>query len=180
MPTYDLALAKKLLSESAYPHGFTLPMEVASGDTVSNEIAVLLQSELAPLGIKVTIKQMDPTTFFNAQESGKFHLAANLWTNDIPDPDELVSFGVDYASGSNSWYTGYNSPRITRLSHQAEQSNDPSTRQRLYARIQEIEAADSPFFTLYYAPFVNAVSTHVHGFSENPLGYFELQGVTKS
>ena len=135
MPTYDLALAKKLLSESAYPHGFTLPMEVASGDTVSNEIAVLLQSELAPLGIKVTIKQMDPTTFFNAQESGKFHLAANLWTNDIPDPDELVSFGVDYASGSNSWYTGYNSPRITRLSHQAEQSNDPSTRQRLYARI---------------------------------------------
>jgi len=33
---------------------------------------------------------------------------------------------------------------------------------------------------LYYIPYINAVSTKVHGFSENPLGYFNLQGVTKS
>jgi hypothetical protein len=34
--------------------------------------------------------------------------------------------------------------------------------------------------TVYYNPFVNAVNKSVHGFSESPLGYFNLQGVTKS
>ena len=34
--------------------------------------------------------------------------------------------------------------------------------------------------TAYLAGFVNAVSSKVHGFSENPLGYFNIQGVTKS
>ena len=33
---------------------------------------------------------------------------------------------------------------------------------------------------LFYNPWVNAVNKKVHGFSENPLGYFNLQGVMKS
>jgi hypothetical protein len=33
---------------------------------------------------------------------------------------------------------------------------------------------------LYYSPFVNAVSPRVHGFSQAPLGYFNLRGVRKS
>ena len=50
----------------------------------------------------------------------------------------------------------------------------------LYFQIQQQFAKDVPFFPLFYVPFVNAVSSKVHGFSENPLGYFNIQGVTKS
>jgi peptide/nickel transport system substrate-binding protein len=180
VPSYDPALARKLLSQSSVPHGFTMNFEVGSGDTVGNQTAVIFKSEVAPLGIKVNIKPMDLTTLFHNQEIGKYSFTNNLWTNDIPDPDELVAFSANYASGSWNFFTWYHNPDVSRLSHEAEQTNDAATRKRLYYKIQEIWARDQWFFALYYPPFVNAVSSRVQGFHESPLGYFVLQGVHKT
>jgi hypothetical protein len=47
-------------------------------------------------------------------------------------------------------------------------------------KIQQVFMQKIPFYPLFYVPFVNAVASNVHGFSENPLGYFNLEGVTKS
>jgi peptide/nickel transport system substrate-binding protein len=154
-------------------------MQVPSGDAIYNELAQIMQSELAPLGIKVNIQQVDPTTLMNNQNVGKYDSTFNLWTNDIPDPDELVSFTVDYSLGSRAFLTWYDNPGLISLSHQAEQSNDAATRQKLYFQIQQIMATDVPLIPLFYVPFVNAVNKNVHGFSENPLGYFNIKGVTK-
>src|SRR5581483_1944835 len=107
VPKYDMALAKSELAKSKYPHGFTFTMEVPAGDQLSNQIDVILKNELAPLGIKLNLKQEDPTTLFNNQEVGKYHITNNLWTNDIPDPDELVSFSVDTKAGDNDFWTYY-------------------------------------------------------------------------
>jgi peptide/nickel transport system substrate-binding protein len=180
VPSYNINLAKKLMKESKYPNGFTMTMEVPSGDSVSNEIDVILKAELAPLGIKLNLRQEDPTTLFNNQQQGKYHMSNNLWTNDIPDPDELVSFAVDYSLGSKAFYTWYDNPTMANLSKQAEENNNDAVRQAKYYKIQEIFMQQIPFYPLFYVPFVNAVATNVHGFSENPLGYFNLQGVTKS
>jgi peptide/nickel transport system substrate-binding protein len=180
VPSYDPALARKLLSASSVPHGFTMTFDVGSGDTVGNEEAVIFKSEVAPLGIKVNIKPEDPTTLFNDQNAGKYSFTNNLWTNDIPDPDELVAFSTNYAPGSWNFFTWYHNLDVSRLSHEAEQTNDTATRKRLYYQIQEIWARDQWFFALYYPPFVNAVSSRVQGFHESPLGYFVLQGVHKA
>lgn len=179
-PTYDLALAKKLLSESSVPHGFKMTFYVGTGDSIGNEEAQIFQSDVAPLGIKVTITPLDPTTLFHQQQVGKISFTNNLWTNDIPDPDELVTFAASYASGSWNFFTWYNNPQVSALSKQAERTNDNATRQRNYYQIQQIWSRDQWFYALYYTPFINAVNSKVHGFHENPLGYFEFQGVTKS
>lgn len=180
VPKARLALARKVLRASSHPHGFTMTMELPSGDSVANSIGVILRQELAPLGIKLNLQQVDPTTLFNDQQTAKFHMTTNVWTNDTPDPDEIVTFGVDFSSGNGSLFSFYNNPQMTKLSYQAEGTNDPTARKRLYFKIQELWAHDSPYYALYYAPFVNAVNPHVHGFSELPLGYFNLRGVTKS
>jgi peptide/nickel transport system substrate-binding protein len=132
------------------------------------------------LGIKLNLRQEDPTTLFNNQQVGKYHMSNNLWTNDIPDPDELVAFSVDYSLGSKAFYTWYNNPMLAHLSQQAEKTNNNALRRANYLKIQKIFMQQVPFFPLFYVPFVNAVANNVHGFSENPLGYFNLQGVTKS
>jgi peptide/nickel transport system substrate-binding protein len=180
VPTYDLALAKKLMSESSVPHGFTMTFETGSGNLTDNQTAVLFQKEMAPLGITVNIKPLDRTTLFNNELVGKYDFANSGWTNDIPDPDELVSWAVDYTLSSKSFLTWYDNPKMISLSQQAEQTTDEATRKQLYYQIQQIWANDQHFWALYYLPYINAVSNHVHGFSENPLGYFNLQGVTKS
>jgi peptide/nickel transport system substrate-binding protein len=181
VPSFDLTLAKQLLKKSKYPKGFSMTMEVPSGDSVSNTIDVILKSELAPLGINLDLRQQDATTLFNAQQKAKYHITNNLWTNDIPDPDELVSFAVNYnLPSSRSFFTWYNNQQLSKLSVQAEQTNNNAARKAAYFKIQKIFSANAPFFPLFYVPFVNAVANNVHGFSENPLGYFNLQGVTKS
>ncbi|HZU13993.1 MAG TPA: ABC transporter substrate-binding protein [Chloroflexota bacterium] len=181
VPSYNMTLAKKDMSESKYKHGFTITMEVPSGDSVSNSIDVILKSELKPLGITLNLRQEDQTTLFNNQQKAKYHLTNNLWTNDIPDPDELVSFAVDYnLPASRSFFTWYDNPTLSRLSSEAEQTNSASRRQHDYYEIQTIFMQQIPFWPLFYVPFANAVANGVHGFSENPLGYFNLQGVHKS
>jgi peptide/nickel transport system substrate-binding protein len=179
LPTHDLAKAKALLAQSGEPHGFTFNMETRAGNLVDSETSVLLKNELAPLGIIVNIVPKDPTAVQNDQNASTFSFMTTLWTNDIPDPDELVSRAVDYsvAQGFNSVY---NNPRLTSLSRQAERTADPAKRKQLYFQIQSIVADQVPFITTVNVPFVNAVSKKVHGFFENPLGYFALQGVTKS
>jgi len=180
VPAYDLSLAKSLLAKSSVPHGFTMTLEVASGNSVYNAVAQIVQSELKPLGINMHLVQIDQNALNHLRNIGKFHADIDQWTNDIPDPDEIVSFAMDFSSGGYAFYTWYNNPHLASLSHQAEQNADPAARQKLYYQIQEIWAANQPMLALFYSPFVNAVNAKVHGFSENPLGYFNLQGVTKS
>jgi peptide/nickel transport system substrate-binding protein len=180
VPTYDVDLAKSYMKKSKYPNGFSATMEVPSGNSQYQQIDVILKSELAPLGIKLNLKNMDPTTIFNNQDNGNYHMTNNQWTNDIPDPDELVSFAVDYSLGSKAFFTWYNNATLGRMSRAAENTNNSAKRKQIYYQIQAQFAKDVPFFPLFYVPFVNAVSSKVHGFSENPLGYFNIQGVTKS
>jgi peptide/nickel transport system substrate-binding protein len=180
VPTYDLALAKKLMSASSVPHGFKMTFYVSSGDTIGNEEAQVFQSDVAQIGIQVTIKTMDGTTLFNDQQAGKISFTTNIWTNDIPDPDELVTFSAACAAGSSNFNSFYCNQQVKALAQKAEQSSDSATRQSLYYQIQQLWAHDQWFYALYYAPFVNAVNSHVHGFHENPLGYFVFQGVSKS
>jgi peptide/nickel transport system substrate-binding protein len=181
VPTYSLALAKQYLAKSSVPHGFAMTMETPAADSVANEEAQIVQQELAALRINVTIKQIDPTTLLNNQTALKYDFSETLWTNDIPDPDELVSYAMDYQHGGvDAFFTSYDNPQAIKLSSEGEQSNNTVTRRNAYYQIQQIWARDQPFLALYYVPYVNAVSTKVHGFSENPLAYFNLQGVTKS
>jgi peptide/nickel transport system substrate-binding protein len=181
VPTFSLSLAKNLMKQSKYPKGFSVTMEIPSGDSVSNTIDVILKNELQPLGISLNLRQEDQTTLFNDQQKAKYHITNNLWTNDIPDPDELVSFAVNYnLAASRSFFTWYNNQQMAKLSVQAEETNNNAVRKSDYYKIQQLFAQNVPFFPLFYVPFVNAVSNSVHGFSENPLGYFNLEGVTKS
>jgi ABC-type transport system substrate-binding protein len=69
---------------------------------------------------------------------------------------------------------------MAKLSLQAESTNDNAVRKQKYTKIQQLWAANQPFFALVYVPFINFTSNKVHGFSEDPLGYFNLMHVTKS
>jgi peptide/nickel transport system substrate-binding protein len=178
--TYDPTMAKNLLAQSSKPKGFTMTMQTQSGSVIDQEIGVIFQSEMKAIGITVNIQPTDPTTLFANEQADKYSFATSGWTNDIPDPDELVSFAADYSTGNHSFNTWYNNPTVTKLSQSAEQSNDNATRQKYYYQMQQIWYQQQWFMSLYYSPFVNAVNNKVHGFSENPLGYFNLAGVTKS
>ena len=49
--TYDLERAKQLMAESTAPDGFSASLMVTAGDTVANQLAVMLKDMLAQINV---------------------------------------------------------------------------------------------------------------------------------
>jgi peptide/nickel transport system substrate-binding protein len=174
---YNLTAAKKQMAESSVPHGFTTTILIPSGNSDYSTIATILQAELKPLGIKLNVQQLDPNTADNDQQTLKYDMTLTLWTMDIPDPDELATFGVDPKSGARSFFTAYDNPTVVKDTHLAEQTTSQSARQALYNTIQTDSAQDAFMAYLYYSPYPYATTTGVHGFFVTPLGNYHLENV---
>ena len=177
---FDLAAAKQEMAKSSVPHGFSTTILVSSGFSDYVTIATILQSELKPLGINLKIQQLDPNTANTNQQSLKYDMTLTYWTMDIPDPDELATFGVDPNSGARSFFTAYNNPTVVKATHDAEQTLSTSARQDLYNTVQSDSASDAFMAFLYNSPYAYATSSSVHGFYVTPLGNYHMENVWMS
>ena len=174
---YDLTAAKQEMAKSSVPNGFSATILVSSGFSDYKTIATILQSELKPLGINLTIQTLDPNTANTNQQSLKYDMTLTYWTMDIPDPDELATFAVDPESGARSFFTAYNNPTVVKATHNAEQTLTTSARQALYNTVQSQSASDAFMAFLYYSPYAYATSSSVHGFYVTPLGNYHMENV---
>jgi peptide/nickel transport system substrate-binding protein len=156
-------LARKELAQSSVPHGFNAEVLVAAGDIVDTTLAEILQQELKPLGITLTLKRINPSNTLPEFEKFRYQLFHQFWTNDIADPDEQTTFFLDPAV-VHSVFTGYNNPQVTSWVHQAARQFIKAKREALYAKIQAQQAKDEPEIPLFYVPYVWAYSTKVQGF----------------
>jgi peptide/nickel transport system substrate-binding protein len=174
---YNLAAAKAAMAKSSTPNGFSTTLLVPSGNSDDATIATIVQSELKPLGIKVSIQTLDPNTANENFQSGKYDMYLSLWTMDIPDPDELATFGLDPTAGSKSFFTFYNNPTVVKAVHAAEVTTAPASRQADYNTAQQQAASDAYMAFLYYSPYAYVESSNVHGFDVTPLGNYHMEDV---
>jgi peptide/nickel transport system substrate-binding protein len=177
---YNLAQAKQQMAESSVPHGFTTTMLLPSGNSDYATITTIVQAELKPLGINVKVQTLDPNTANANFQTEKYDMSLTLWTMDIPDPDELATFGLDPKSGAKSFFTSYDNPTVVKDVHSAEQITTPSARQALYNTVQTDAAQDAFMAFLYYSPYAYVTTSNVHGFFVTPLGNYHMQDVWMS
>ncbi len=178
--SFDLAAARKEMALSTVPSGFstTLTISTSNGDYLT--VAQIVQAELKLIGITVKIEQLDGSVVSTKQQALKYDMMFTGWTMDIPDPDELVTFAVSPKGGTQSFYTGYTSPKLAAAAAAAAKTLDVAARTKLYAEIQSTAAADAFLAPLYYSPYAYASSTKVNGFYVTPLGNYHLEDVWKS
>lgn len=177
---YNLAAAKKQMAQSSVPHGFSTTLMVGSGVTNENSLGQIIQQELKPLGIAMSLKPVDPNTEYTEIQNGQYNMAFNYDTTDIIDPDELISFsamGGNTGQKTRALFTNYNDPQVDTWAEQAERTFGLSARKALYDKIQTQVANDAVMGYLYYSPFVYAVSTKVHGLTIYPTGNYHLENV---
>jgi peptide/nickel transport system substrate-binding protein len=172
---YNMAQAKKEMAASSVPHGFSTSLLVQAGNSDQVTTGTIVQSELKPLGIKVSIVQQDPNTANTNFQSLNYDMTFSYWTMDIPDPDELVTFSVDPKAGSKSFFTDYDNPTVVKDAHAAEQTLSIPARQTLYNAIQDKAASDAFMAFLYYSPYAYATTSKVHNFFVTPLGNYHLE-----
>jgi peptide/nickel transport system substrate-binding protein len=175
---YDLTKAKAELAKSKFKNGFTVELIVGAGAQVDNAIGQILQQALKQLNITVRFKTVDTSTAFQLIQQRKYQLGFSYWTMDIADPDELVTFAVDSkGGGAESFFTGYNNPKVVTLTHQAQRERGVAKRRSLYSQIQRLAAQDAFMGFLYYSPFRYATTDKVNGFFVYSLGNYHLENV---
>jgi peptide/nickel transport system substrate-binding protein len=178
LPSYDPAAAKRALASSSFPHGgFTVDFIAGSGDPVQTPVSQIVASELQPLGIKVKIRQLDPSQVTAQEQSFHFGMRETYWTMDIIDPDEYVSFVLCGSCGSYANWTHFDDPRIDRLTLQAEKTFNDSQRTAIYAQIQKLAGQDNPIVWLGYSPYSYVYSAKVNGYDVYPEGNTHFENV---
>lgn len=175
---HDLDKAKAELAQSAYPNGFNTRILVGGTDVYQESVGEIVQQQLKPLNINVTLQKVDPGQLYATLSKYDYDLSYEAWASDIPDPDEQISFMCDpVGGGAGSYSTDYKNPQVVEWVHEAEKAFDESKRAELYSKIQAQVAQDAPWVVLHFIPWQYAFSDKVHGFFVYPTANYHLQDV---
>ena len=176
---YDPEAAKAMLA-AAGASGLTLNYVADAGDEVDEQIAVLLQQQLAQgrrhgSSSRTSTRHVQEAT----APAGDYDVALAAWTNDILDPDQKTTFAFGHDSNLN-FMTRYKNDTVKNLVAAARVEGDPAKREAMYVELQKTVEADVPWINLYQTPYVNVSRKTVENFYQNPLGRLFLEDVVKN
>jgi peptide/nickel transport system substrate-binding protein len=174
--SYDLTKAKSLLASSTVPSGFEFTATVPSGDATTLSIAQIWAAALAQIGVTMKIEQVEATTAQDQYNSEHFTMRISGWTNDTPDPDELMGVALDYEP-QNGLHSSYRNEKTRALVIAARKELDPAKRQKLYSELQRIVNSDCPFLYTVEQDRIFAATPAVQGFVPNSQGKYNLENV---
>ena len=83
---HDTTKAQAEMAQSTVPNGFSTTLMVGTGSVDENSVAQIIQQELQPLGIKVTLNKVDPSTEFVNEQKFDYDMgsATGRWTSPTP------------------------------------------------------------------------------------------------
>jgi peptide/nickel transport system substrate-binding protein len=174
--SYDLEKAKAELAQSAVPNGFTVNVNVRNGTASDLAVAQIWAAELAKIGITLNIQQIEATTAQQMVNSEQYSIDISTWTNDTPDPDELMGVTQDYQS-QDADHSNYHSDEARNLVIAARKEMDPAKRQVLYSKLQRLVNTDCSFFYTANEDRIFAAQPAVQGFSPNSQGKYNFENV---
>lgn len=174
---YDPEKAKKMLADAG-ASGLKLNYVVNAGNEADEQIAVLVQQQLAAVGVTATLQKVDPTQSWQMLIDGDYDLSVMYWTNDILDPDQKTTFVLGHDTNMN-YMTRYKNDKVKDLVAAARVEVDPTKRKQMYTDLQAIAKQDVNWIDLYYSPYINISRKNIEHFQQNPLGRFSLEETVK-
>lgn len=174
---YDPVKAKKMLADAG-ASDLKLNYVVNAGNEVDEQIAVMLQQQLAKVGVTTTLQKVDPSQSWQMLIDGDYDISVMYWTNDILDPDQKTTFTLGHDTNMN-YMTRYKNDKVKDLVAAARVEMDPKKREQMYVELQKMAKADVNWIDLYYSPYINVSRKNIANFSQNPLGRFTLEETVK-
>jgi peptide/nickel transport system substrate-binding protein len=166
---YDTAKAKQLLADAGYAGGMSLSIQILAGSADDIATASALQQMWTPLGVKLSVEQVDSATQDDRQHKGDFQIRTTYWTNDISDPNEITSYLAYFPTNGNG-YSGWQDKAVDALFEKSQVELDPAKRAEEYKEIQQLYMKAAPEMFLYESPFPAATRKGVKDFYQSALG----------
>jgi peptide/nickel transport system substrate-binding protein len=173
---YDPELSKKLMAEAGYPNGFEIEL-FTNADQTNGEIAQVMQSQLAQVGIKLNITIQDDNTTFTMVESGQnfdmildFFQTTSCHANDV--------FNDMLMSKSFNNYSRYYDDEFDSFYKQYASTAEGEEREALLRKIYEKIKEDVPAISLYLPYNIVVTGANVEGVRMSHIGAHEFQEAT--
>jgi peptide/nickel transport system substrate-binding protein len=164
----DLDAAKELLTGTACEDGCTVNMIYSDQDfAFAGQLALMLQQQLAEIGITVKLEQLDGATIVDRLFAGDFDLAPGAMASIGNTPDQLLNLAALGTGPLNAEFTGYNSEEMNQLVAAVNTTIGDERKENL-AALEEVFSKDQHLVTL--APWVRGSVTTL------PEGVFSLIG----
>lgn len=161
----DLEKARELLSEAGVEDGFELTVMPTTFIEETVRMAQVIQAQLAPLGIEVTIDTREWSDWLETQGAGEYDTFVCSW-NGLLDPDDF--FFAQHKTGEVFNFTGYSNPSVDELLDEGRTADDFDERYGIYQRINR-EIVDAATYIYIYNPSnIQAYRSNVEGYSARP------------
>ncbi len=167
---YDLAKARALLESAGYTR--TRPLRLIYKTTPEGRrLAEAIQAMLRRVGVAIEIRTNEFATFYSDLRSGNFDIAASQWVG-VADPHQyyLIFDSRMTPQGGGNNRGDYANPEMDRLLEAGDAELDPAARRAIYARVQQIAAADLPYVSLWWIDNVAVIDRRLDGFEPFPNG----------
>ncbi len=163
--SYDPKKAKALLKEAGFADGFTTEMGYPEADAERREVAMIVQSNLRDVGVKVKLSGYSWPTYLDKYWAGSLPLLMAKWSP-LPDPDFLLTsqfHSKNHGKGGNVCF--YTNPQVDELLDKAKVEVDTEKRKEMYVQIQKLVLHDAPWVFLYSPMRLIAMRDNVMGFA---------------
>ncbi len=183
---YDPKLASQLLASAGWRargsdgrlerggKPFAFDLLYPASNTMRQQLALLIQADLARVGIRVRPVGAETTSFLSRAESGEFDACLWAWFESTKI-DLTAEWSTPTDARGTDNFTGYSNPEVDRLIALARDENDYTKAKPIFDRIQELMAEDQPVTFLFEANMLVGVSRHLQGADMNAASvYFNV------
>jgi peptide/nickel transport system substrate-binding protein len=166
----DVDKAKELLKKAGVSDGLELTLIYSERRATWEQIATVLQSNFADIGVNLKLQLMANPTLRDKIDRGDFELCLGAWSPDYADPSMFMNFWFD----SNNWglpgnRSFYKNEEVDALIRRALALSDQQERIRLYNEAQDLIMEDAPYIFLYQTQTIVPMRKNVKGYVYNPM-----------
>ncbi len=171
---FDPTTAMRLLSEAGWTDsnndgvrdkgGDKLEFELlhVHGSTAAAQLSQLFQEECGQAGVRVNIRQIEASTFFDRVDDSDFVAAILGWRLDL-DPDVFDTFHSSMTPPNGLNHVRYSNPRVDSLLVAGRAEFDQTRRQRIYHEVHRLIHHDQPYTFINTVPDKRPIAKRIHG-----------------
>jgi peptide/nickel transport system substrate-binding protein len=182
---YDVEKAREMLADAGYPDGFetklitwTTPRPYMPSP---RDAAALVKSDLAQVGIDVTIETLSWNVYRTVRGKGEFNLALGGWISSTLDPEGIIYplFHSDYIRDTDGInFSRWSNAEADAALDEAGDLYDEAPRAELYSRASELIMEEVPAVFFAHPPNAIAVRNELKNVFIHPSVWVPLQNVT--
>jgi peptide/nickel transport system substrate-binding protein len=152
---------------------FEFELNVISGSSPAAQFSQLLQEECGKAGIKVNIRQLEGSSFFDRVDKGEFDAAMVGWRLDF-DPDVFDTFHSSMVPPKGLNHSHYSNPEVDTLLVAGRAEFDQDKRAAIYHRVHRLIAEDQPYTFINAVPDKRPIARKIQGIVISPMGPYDF------